>query len=140
MTVEWDWVLKSVPVVATVLTAVVSASKGPGALRSRLKHDVELIEKVPESDARTALLDLVQSEIHALRRWEVDARRDWTSFVFALICAPSFGFLTIWLVQQDDWWSWLSVLTGTLSLVLLYGIFESAQRVPRDKKGRRTET
>lgn len=67
-----------------------------------------LVEKVPESPARVPLLDLVESEVRALRRWEIEARRDWTSFVFAVLTAPSMGYLTLWLIEQDHWWTWFA--------------------------------
>ncbi len=101
-------------------------------------HDVELAEKLPDSEARTALLDLVYSDVQALRRYDLEARRDVPMLVVALIAAPLLGYLTIWVIRQDGWWVLpAAVFSGVATLLFVYGIFESAQRVPRDQKGRR---
>jgi hypothetical protein len=48
---------------------------------------------------------------------------------------------TVWLARHGTWWSLLeAAVTGFLSIVLLFGVFESAQRKPRDDKGRAVST
>jgi len=134
-----DVALKAIPVLVTLATFLVTLSRGPGALRSRLKHDVELVEKLPDSLARAVLLDFVHEEAKALTKYELEASRQWPLFVFSLMVAPSLGYLTVWLIRdQNGWWTVpAAAVAGVVTLLFVYGIFETGQRVPRDKDGKR---
>lgn len=120
-----------------LVAALLASSRGPGVIRSRLKHDAEVLEKLPESRARNDLIELLRDEIAVLRRYD-QGRRDIPMMVVALLATPLLGYLTIWLAQLGKWWSiGLAIPFGLLALVFAYGIFETAQRVPRDSKGKR---
>ncbi|GAA0363856.1 hypothetical protein GCM10009530_11930 [Microbispora corallina] len=140
MSVDWgDLVAKSLPAVVPLLTALYAATRGPGVIRERLKNDAEVLEKLPDSDARTQLLELIGDEVRALRQYN-SAKRDLTSLGMALVAAPALGYLALWLAGLGPWWGPPAALVaGFLALACTYGIFESAQRVPRDAKGRRLQ-
>lgn len=139
MDVSWVDAAKTLPAVVPAVATVVGLGRGPGALRSRLKHDVDLVEKLPDgSGAQEKLLTHIEGQITRISKLETDATRDWSSFVLAIVSAPSLGVLTIYLAGREHWLAWIAaVFSGLLALVFVYGIFESAQRVPRDKKGHR---
>lgn len=117
-------------------TAVFGAFRGTGALRNRLRHDAEIVEKLPESAARTELLELVNDEVKALRQYDAGTR-NWTMLVVAIIGAAICWYGAIWLVMRATWWSVpAGVVVGFVALAFTYGIFESAQRVQRDRDGK----
>lgn len=131
--------LKAIPVLITLTTFLLTLSRGPGVLRSRLKHDVELVEKLPDSPARDVLLDFVHEQAKALTKYELEASRHWNLFVSSLFIAPSLGYFTVWLIsEQSGWWTVpAAAVAGVATLLFVYGIFETGQRVPRDKDGKR---
>lgn len=109
-------------------------------MRSRLRHDVDLLEKLPtDSPSRGALLEHVSLQVVRLCSLESpESRRDWSSFGFALVTAPLLLSLTVTLVQGGAWWQFaLAPVTAVVGIACFYGIFESAQRVPRNAKGKR---
>ncbi|MGL4173998.1 MAG: hypothetical protein ACRCTR_08005 [Actinomycetota bacterium] len=129
---------------ARVLAVLVPASvtlagiiRGPGALRSRLRHDVELVEKLPEdSVARKMLLESIASQVDRVTKLETESSRDWEGTIIGTILVVIFLGLAVWLGGLGTWWAWvLAVLTGVFGLAGLAHVSETAQRVPRDEKG-----
>ena len=91
-----DTAVKLTVAVVPLLTAVVGSQRGSGQLRSKILRDAEILQKLPESEARTTMLELLDQETQKLRTFDVDARRDWSMLVVALIVAPALGYLTFW--------------------------------------------
>ena len=139
MDISWTDAAKTLPAVVPAAATIIGLGRGPGALRSRLRHDVELVEKLPaDSTAQRKMLSHIESQIDRISKLETEASRDVQSLVLALIFAPTLGILTLYLADRDHWLAWAAaVFSGLLALVFVYGIFESAQRVPRDQKGHR---
>ena len=133
---DWvDTIIRLGPVVVP-LVGLFAASIGKGTARERrdLAHDAEIAMKLPEGEARTAVLNLVELEARALA--DTNRRRDVPMLVVSLVCAVGLGYLTTWLVTDPNWWRlMLAILTGTGALLFTYGVFECAQKVPRDSKG-----
>lgn len=135
----WEQVAKVAIAAVPAGTAALGIARGAGGLRNRLKHDVELLEKLPdESEAKEALLSSVARQIKRIERAEQDSSRDVPMLVLALVTAPLLGYLTLWLIQRGHWWTAiLAVPTGVLGLVFVYGIFDSAENAPRGSTRRR---
>jgi hypothetical protein len=134
---DWaDVAAKTLPAVVPLITALFAATRGPNVIRSRIKHDAEVVEKLPDSEARTELLDLLRDEVDELRLYN-QGRRNLPTLAMAFVAALATGYLTVWLARQGAWWELLAIPSGFLTVVLVYGVFESAQRVPRDEKGKR---
>src|SRR4051794_33180264 len=96
-------IAKALPAVVPLGTALFAATRGPSVLRSRIKHDAEVVEKLPDSEARTALLDLVKDEVEQLRL-DGQGSRNLSTLVMAFIGALGTGYLTVWLVSRGTWW------------------------------------
>ncbi len=139
MAVQWEPIIRSVVTVVPGLVAIVGLARGPGALRSRLKHDIELLEKLPEgSEPHAVMLDHISAQVHRMTAREDTASRDWPMFVVSVIAAPGLGLMSVYLWQQHHWWGiLLASLSGLLAVIFLYGLFETGQRVPRDSRGKR---
>lgn len=139
MEIDWPTTARVVATLVPAVVAVVAFASGPGGLRSRLRHDAEVLEKLPPgSAAHTELLDLVATQVTRIAQLETDASRNWPMLVGAALATPFAFWGTIELATADHWWWWIvAVGLGFTGLALLYGIFESAQRVPRDKDGNR---
>jgi hypothetical protein len=136
-----DLALRALPALVPLITLLVTLVRGPGALRSRIKHDIELLVQLPESaPARDALLSIINSDIETLGAYHT-AKRDWSMFVVAIICAPLLGYLAVWLVvEQDGWWTVpVAFVSGLFAVIFVYGIFEAGERVPRDEHGKRID-
>lgn len=136
---DWETLAKTLAALVPAVVALVGLTRGPGSLRARLKHDAEILEKLPpSSSAHKRLLGLLDTQIERVAKLETDASRHWPSFVGALLTAPALGYATVWLFQRGTWWGVAAAIpVGLLTTVLIYGVFESAQRVPRDKAGKR---
>lgn len=116
--------------------ALVGATRGPGALRSRLRHDAELLDKLPEgSEAHKTLLDHLNDQLERIAKSESEGKRDIYGSVLGGFVAIGFAWLTVFLYTQDDWW-WrvFSPVTAFLAVFGLSYIFDRIQKVPRDEK------
>ncbi|MCT9624266.1 hypothetical protein HWD94_03895 [Pseudarthrobacter equi] len=127
-TVNWDIVAKVVPAVATIVAALLGAIRGGKSLRSDILQDVEILEKLPEgSGPRNLMLEHLTTQITRLNS-EHMIRREFPMLVFAFISGSLLGWATIALWQMNQWWAYpLAVGTGTLTLIFVYGVFDSAQ-------------
>jgi hypothetical protein len=135
---NWESVAKIAGPAVTLLLSVLGLATGPERARRALKHDSEIVKNLPkDSEAQKALLSNIEAQIVAIRM-EATRRRDWSSFALAVVGAPLMGWLTVTLAFSDQWW-WkaLALVTGSITIVFIYGAFESAQRADRDEKGRR---
>jgi hypothetical protein len=142
MLMDWESLARLVPVVAPVAVAVLGATRGPNPLRTAIRHDAETLKELPaESPAAKALESFLMDQIERLARASSeDVKRNVPMLVLALFATPLLGWGTIALYQRGGMWVLAAVLVGTLATVFLYGIFESAQKVPRDGKGKRKTT
>ena len=111
--------------------------RGPGARWNRIATQSEILQRLPDGSAKTALLAIIEDEITSIRT-NADARRDWPMFIASLIIAPVLVVGAIGFGLHDRWWgSVLGVALGLLAVLFIYGIFEAAAKVPRDDKGHR---
>lgn len=135
---NWETLGKAVLAGVPVLVTVVGILRGPGALRQRLRHDVELLEKLPEdSEARNRLLTLLDKEIEQLVLVDTEGKRDWTGFGTSLVLVVALGGLGLWLWGLDAaLWRALALIPWLFALVGLTSILESLQKIPRDEKGK----
>jgi hypothetical protein len=134
---DWEALTKLVVAVVPALAGLIAAARGPTRVRSNLRHDGETLEKLPEGAAKEELLRLVERQVSGLRR-SLDGQRNTGVLVMALIATPLLGVFALWLFQRDTWWGLVSgAVVSFLAISCAYGIFESAERVPRDSKGRR---
>lgn len=135
---DWELLSRLIAALATLGTATAGFFKGSGAERSAAKEEAELLALLPtDSDAYRMLAAHVTRRVERLTQ---PGTRDWPMFVVALLVAPVLGWTTIWLVQRGTMWSWLlAPLAGLAFLIFLYGLFETAQKVSRDTKGKRLD-
>ena len=98
-----------------------------------------MLEKLPEgSEAREVLLAHLAAQLRAMTTFESTAERNWSVFVGSLVAAPLVGFLAVYLYQRGTWWGIVAAVpAAVLALALVYMIFESGQRAPRDDGGKR---
>jgi hypothetical protein len=137
--VDVEQVGRIIATVAPVAAALLANARGPGVQRARVRHDAELLEKLPaDSSAREALLEHIEHQVRAITETERNGSRDPAMLAFALFVTPPLGYLAIWLFQRGTWWGILGGgLSATLAALFVYGIFETAAKVPRDAKGKR---
>lgn len=138
---NFDPLLATQLVAGTVTAGVtlVGFFSGPGALRNRLKNDIDLLEKLPPgSAAHETLLAHIDDQLTAIRSLDQTASRDGQGAVIGGLLVIGFGWLGFYLIGLDDWW-W--DLTGALVLIFaaagLTSVYDDIQRVPRDPKGKR---
>lgn len=134
----WETVAKTVGAVAPLLLGILGLVVAPGRARRALKDDSEILKNLPkDSAAQEALLQHMERQIAELQARST-RKRDWPMFGFVVVAAPLLGWLTVSLAFRDEWW-WkvASVVSGVLTLLFVYGAFETTQRVDRDEKGRR---
>lgn len=136
--VDWNLLVGLIPPLAPVAVALAGASRGPGRLRADLKHDAEVAKLLPDDGhARREMEGLLLQEVRSLRRYASGRRQLGFTFM-AIVGTALVGYLAIWLLRQEAWWTVaMGILAGLSTLPFLYGIFESAEKVPRDEKGKR---
>jgi hypothetical protein len=136
VTQEWETFARVIGVLIPAAAALLGFVRGPNALRSRLKHDAETLDKLPkDSEAHRALLEHIRAQVSDLRRYETVATRHWPSLIGALVFAPLTGYATVWLIQRTTWGGFVgALLCGFLTITLAYGIFEAGQRAPETPK------
>ncbi|KAA1426466.1 hypothetical protein [Nocardioides antri] len=135
--IDWRMVGQVLATAAPLAVAALGASRGPGALRSRLRHDVDMLDKLPEGTAaRASMLGYLDEQISRIRKLDAEATRDVTASVLGAVLALVFIWGAIWLIDREDWW-WQIMAAGpaVLALAALIYLFEAVQRVPRDDKG-----
>jgi len=134
---EPDAIARILAVSAPALVALAGALRGPGALRSRLRHDIELLNSLPtDSAAHTNLLQHIEHQLLNLSKLETEGKRDWQGLIISAVLVLAFAAGAYWFIDRLTWWGW--VTGGTLALFALVGlgeVFGRAQRVPRDNKG-----
>jgi hypothetical protein len=120
--------LKLAPLVAMALQ-LAAGRFGPSRIRSVVKANAELLEKLPaDGEARTMLTKhieyltrrLVEIESRRFRR-----KRDATGVVLALVMVVGFGYWSYVLIESGTWW-W-AVATGLGALVGLVGLVDEVQ-------------
>lgn len=144
--VDWGVIAKVLGGLIPLVVSLIGFARGPGALRSRLKHDAEVLEKIPaESSAHAGLLQLIEVQVDRIAKLETEASRNWNTFVGALVAAPVCFWGAAAIAASGPWLGAggvilrvvLAAAVGFVGVACLYGIFESAQRVPRDENGDR---
>lgn len=136
MDINWADVGRVIGTLAPAAVALLGAFRGPGALRSRLRHDADLLEKLPEgSAAHGTLLAHLNDQLERIAKTESEGKRDTSGAAVGGFVAVLFAWLTVFLYTQDDWW-WraLSAIAAFLAVFGLAYLFERIQKVPRDEK------
>ena len=136
---DWQSVGRWAIAVVPAAVALVGVLQGPGALRSRLRHDIEMLEKLPkDSAAHAKLLGYIDAQMERFAKVETDSRRDWNGLIGGTVASVVLGVAFMGLGAYDTWWSLmlrvLAVLSGLTALIV---VFESAGKVPRNEKGHR---
>lgn len=138
---EFDPLVASQIAAVTITASVTLAGffSGPGALRNRLKGDIELLEKLPpESTAHSTLLANIDDQLKVIQKLDRTASRDGQGAIIGAILVVAFGWLGFYLLRLNDWW-WQ--MGGAVTLIFaaagLAVVFEDLQRVPRDKDNKR---
>lgn len=135
-----DW-SKAIPAIASAIVSIATLIRflsGPSRSHSRLNAETEILSRLPEdSDLYRAMAEIVSESIEKLANAR-NGTRDIPMFVVSMFAAPGLTYLAIYLVQKREWWSWAVVIpVGILAILFIYGIFETAASVPRDKAGKR---
>lgn len=138
--VDWESLARLVPAIAPVAVAALGATRGPGALRTAIRHDAETLKTLPaDSQSAKALKSFPAGQIERLARASSeDVTRNVPMLVVAFLATPLLGWGAIALYQRGGMWVALAILMGMLAMLFLHGIFETAQKVPRDGKGKTT--
>ena len=140
VTIDWELVGRVVVGGLPVAVTLLGLLRGPGALRSTLKHDLALLEQLPEtSPARGTWLKHIEMQVERIRLLDSEGKRSWQDFGIALGLVVALLAGTVWLWGLSAWWQ--LAIAGVLAIFALAGMstmFEALQRVPRDEKGKPT--
>lgn len=139
MNPEWETAVRVALGAVPALATVAGLLQGPGARRTRLKRDVELLGNLPaESAAHRSMLQWIDSQINELKTFETNASRDWTGLGIAVVLSVVFGYLTYFLLARGEWWEiLLATVSGVLTAAMVFMTFDSAQLARRNEKGNR---
>src|SRR5690606_20276668 len=130
-----DWLVQMTPIIGPALGAAIGLLLGEGKARKRLKCDIEMANAIPEdSPARERLLSHIDDQIKKISKQEMEGERDLGMAAFAALGAAGFGYLTVWLFQQEDWWRWSFPASGLLFLIFSVGVaIETKIKYKQDK-------
>lgn len=81
----------------------------------------------------------VEWEIAQLRGSAKDGQRDISGAVLGVIMLLGFGYLSVWLVQRDAWWSWFWIPSAMLASIGIYGLAEGLTIKKRNTQDRAVE-
>ncbi len=139
--VPWIDIAKALSILVPGVVTVAGLVRGPGAKRESVREDAQTLALLPaDSKSYAAMERWLEEQIEFLRTFEKDASRDWPMFAVSVVAAPALAYATIELAVAGQWWQYvLAATTGMLAIVFVYGIFECAERVPRDKDRKRTQ-
>lgn len=136
--IEWQavgkWAITAVPAVVALLGFL----RGPGALRSKLRHDIEMLEKLPkDSDPYKKLLVYIDAQVARFARIETESSRDVQGFVVGLVLSALIWGAALWLWTLGAWyWRAGAVVVACVALAGMSVTFDSAQKVPRGEDGK----
>lgn len=133
--IEWVDVGKVLVGLLPTLTVLAGVIRGPGVFRSRLKHDVELLEKIPTGTrARSLFEDYLAAQVERFADFETKAERHWPNVLIGAPFTLVVLGLTVFLLSRDDWWWWaVATVPFAVALAALVVVYEAALRVPRDE-------
>lgn len=120
-----------------ILAILAGAIRGPGAFRSRLKHDLDLLEKIPEeTEARKLFEDYLAEQVRRFSTLETNSSRNWQNVIIGSALVGAFLALTLYWGTRDHWAWWVvATVPAAFALAGLVYVFEAAQRRPRDDEG-----
>ena len=147
--VDWQAAAQIAGAAVTAGVALAGYFTGPGALRSRLKGDIAMLSDLPPASAAyESLLAHIHHQVRTIETLDKDASRDTAGAVIAALMAIGLGWLGLFLFQTEaaprGWslWEWVWTGLGVFSLICaaacLSNMFDSLQRVPRDKNAKPT--
>lgn len=138
MTLNAEAIAQLLTAATVAISTAAALARGSGTARAKLLDDIEVLKSLPaDSAARERMLAHVDQQVNALTRGEQGSRH-WSMFAVAVIASAGLGMATIRLAQRGDAWGvTAATITGALALVFVYGIFETAAKVPRDTHGKR---
>ncbi|MFJ4105886.1 hypothetical protein [Oerskovia enterophila] len=139
MEINWDLLIKVLAVLPVLIPLILAAIREDPE-DQKIERDVDLIAKLPDSAARAALLKRLDTRIR--EQDSAPARsRNIPSLAGAILGTLGLTWAAAALLSIGAWWAYLAIAPVVILLsVLVYGIFESSQKVPRDEKGKRLVT
>lgn len=136
--IDWSKALQAVGPILVAAATLARQLRGTSRLHAHLASEVEILSKLPPNSGLYASMSrIVQRRIDALETFNT-AKRDWGMLAVSLVAAPGLTYLTIWLVQRDEWWGWIiAAPVGFLAAIFIYGVYETGTPAIRDDKGKR---
>jgi uncharacterized membrane protein (DUF2068 family) len=132
--VEWDVILKAIPVAFAAATAIYKFRDARPRRRATLKADLELLKAAREQNLECMQLETsVRAEL--ARLYDREKRAEWKTLAFGSVFALAFGVWTAYIVK--DGFSWWALLTGFFTFIgisiALSGLEDS--RRPKEEDG-----
>lgn len=139
MDLNWDVIGKAVAGAIPIVAAIVGFFRGPGVLRSRLNHDVDLLQRLPPgSPPHDHLLEKIDRQLRTIESIDREASRDVSSAVIAFLLIVGLTFASVWLWAIQVWWGYLLAIgIAIFALAGIASMIDSLELVPRDEKGRK---
>jgi len=136
--IDWSKALQAGIPALTLLFGAMKLFREPDAKRARIKADLDILNALPdESGSHPLMVTLIDDQILGLDK-RLGGSRDVPMLVVAVLVAPACAYGTTWLVLRDAWWSYLlAAPSAIVTTLFLYGVVETAARVPRDGNGKR---
>lgn len=132
-----DWgavVVAGITAVAAVAKVVLDRNH-IGGTRARIRRDLDLLERMPEGEAKNALSDFVDRRVLALVTDEQTKTRDLNGVVLAILFLASAAWMAAQALSSDGssvWW----VGAVPLALFGVVGLSQDAVPRERDERGR----
>lgn len=125
---------------ATAMVGLVGMIRGDNRLRAQLKADAAIAAALPEGPTRERLLAHIDERVTTLIEEETNKTRDLPMLIVSLAITPALAALTAVAVAHGTWWSYaLAVPLAILTLIFVYGIWETGTKAERDAKGMRVD-
>jgi uncharacterized membrane protein (DUF2068 family) len=130
--IDWDAILKVIPVVAAVATAIYKFRDSRPRRRATLKTDLELLRTARDQNLDCKGFEAyVQEELSHL--YQRTRKTQWGTVILGIVFAISFAVWTVYLVR--DGFSWWAVATGFFAFVgttIVIGGLEDTRRLPAE--------
>ena len=131
---NWNAVLTAAFAAIVGLTALIRDWTATQGLRTRIKQEMELLDRLPDSSSmRDELAAHIDRGIAQLVGQEQEERRDPGGIVLALFLAAFTTWTIVRGVDGTDLWF---VATAILGLLTIAGFAISVPKVRRDERGR----
>ena len=129
------------PVVVAGITGIAAVAKvvldrsHVGGTRSRIRRDLDLLERMPDGDAKIALGDFIDRRVLALVEDEQTKSRDASGIVLAVLFLALAAWMSAQALSSDGFSTWW-VFAVPLGLLGFVGLSQDAIPRERDERGR----